>query len=194
MTRLVKTLMIILIVTSCSEKPFNELSESKKKDIITKNIKSYYDNNENKIELKNYNFLLTQSNKLKPCITEPLNDLKILFRKEIYAGSSLTSLSSYEYLDDDKEFGEIETYGIDFKIDDKTGQIKGMESHINFTKWDDGEIGARNSLGSEIKSYEDGKVIDIKKTYLNKELLQKVNKFYESEMKQKQEENKSKCN
>jgi hypothetical protein len=194
MKTIFKLTLIALFLTSCGEDKFKDFSESKKKRIITENVKDYFDKNKTKNEISNYIFLLTQSNKLKPCPVKPLENLKILFKDDIYAGTSLSNLKSFEYLNNDNKNGEIDTYGIEFKVDENTGKIKGMESYINFTKWDDGEIGARNSLGSEIKSYEDDKVINIEKTYLNKELLQKVNKFYKSEMKQKQEENKSKCN
>ena len=137
---------------------------------------------------------MTQSNKLKPCPVKPLENLKILFKDEIYAGTSLSNLTSYEFLNNDDEYGEFDTYGIEFKVDENTGEIKGMESFISFTKWDNREIGARNSLGSDMISYSDDKVIDIEKTYMNNDLLEKVNEFYETEMKEKQAKNKSKCN
>lgn len=194
MKNIFKILLIILSLSSCGSKEFNELSNNEKKEIIKKNIEEYYKENKNKIEIKNYDFLITQSNKLKPCLTKPLKDLKVHFGDNIFGDCSLMFLASHEYLDNDKELGEINSYGIEFYIDENTGAVKHLESFINFTIWDDGEIGARNSLGSEIVSYEDGKVIDIEKTYLNDDLIKKVNEFYETEMKEKQAKNKSKCN
>jgi hypothetical protein len=194
MKTICKLTLITLILTSCGESTFKDFSESKKKRIITENVKIYFDKNKTKIEISNYDFLLTQSNKLKPCPVKPLENLKILFKDEIYAGTSLSNLTSYEFLNNDDEYGEFDTYGIEFKVDENTGEIKGMESFISFTKWDNREIGARNSLGSDMISYSDDKVIDIEKTYMNNDLLEKVNEFYETEMKEKQAKNKSKCN
>ena len=185
-------LIIIMIIAGCESK-FTDLSKNEKKAVVTENIKSYFDKNKNKVEIQNFQFLLKQSNKLKPCIVKPFENIKVLIRDSIYASNSLNLFSSYEYLNEDSEYGEIDAYGIEFDID-TTGNIKSISSYISFTKWSDDKIGSRESLDDTFKNYKEGQVFNIKNKYLNPDLLKKLNEFYKTEMKPKQLKNKSKCN
>jgi len=54
MKTIFKLTLITLILTSCGESTFKDFSESKKKRIITENVKIYFDKNKTKIDRGHY--------------------------------------------------------------------------------------------------------------------------------------------
>ena len=194
MKKIIFLIPIMTLFVSCGIENFKEMSNSEKEAVIKQNITNYVIENKTKTTFKNYFYLLEQSNKLKPCPQEQFKAIKVLFRDTIYAGLSLDLLSSYEYMLSDKKLGELMSYGIEFSINDSSGTIIGYTSYASFTKWDKGKIGERNSIGSKILDYNENSIIDFKDEYGNVELQKKLDAFFETEMKQKQIDNKHKCN
>jgi hypothetical protein len=146
--------------------PFRELQNEEQKEVIIENIKDYVNQNDSLLAFQNYFFLLEQSNEFKNSPVEPLSNIKVLFNDTIVAELLLVQLASYEYLKQDDRYGELDTYGITFVINDSTGAVESYSAHANFVKWDNGKIGERNSLSEKYLEYGD-KIPDIELIYSN---------------------------
>lgn len=191
-------LTIFLFLLSCGQKEnakktFKSLTDVEKEKIIKDNIIDYANQNKNETAFNNYFFLLDQENKLKPCPNERYKSIKTYFKDQITAELSLYPNSTYEYLTPDKELGELGTYGIQFIINDTSGAVETFSAYANFTKWGKGEIGSRENNGSKFQNFKKNNIPNIQKTYGDKDLMAKVDQFFETEMKQQQLDNRAKC-
>lgn len=146
--------------------PFYELQNEEQKYVIIENIKDYVNQNDSLIAFQNYFFLLEQSNEFKNSPVKPLSNIKVLFNDTIVAELLLVQLAPYEYLKQDDRYGQLDTYGINFVINDSTGAVESYSAHANFVKWDNGKIGERNSLGEKYFEYGD-KTPDMELVYGN---------------------------
>ena len=186
-------LISLFFLISCGEKEFSQMNNEEKKDVLKQNVIRYVNNKKDSVIFKNYFFLLEQSNKTKPCPDKEFELIHILINEELSVELSLGILGTHKYLNTDDKLGELDVYGISFNTNNHTGKIEGCYAYATFVRWSNDEIGARQSLGSDIVQYKDT-IVNIKDRYSSIKLLEKLNEFYESEMKNRQIKNKHKCN
>jgi hypothetical protein len=183
----------MIMVSACEKVTYADFTKSEKEDIIKENVISYVNERKSEPAFANYYFILEQEQKLMPCPNKALKSLRVYEQDSTFAELSIYTTSVNDYLRADSELGEISTYGIQFLVNDSTGGVEKVTPYISFTRYAPGKPGARESLGSEFLKYSTRSVPDVQAVYGSEELMAELDHFYQTEMRQKQEEFVEKC-